>query len=175
MTAVTNPALTTNQDLDPDRLRQAFGIFPSGVVAVAAHVGGRPVGLAASSFASVSLDPPLVSINLAAASKTWPDLRRSSHLGVTILADHHDVVCRQLAGPVESRFDDVPWTATSEGAVTLDEGLAQFDCTIYQEVEAGDHVLVLLELHSVHHVDHEAAGAPLVFHRSAFGRMASPA
>jgi flavin reductase (DIM6/NTAB) family NADH-FMN oxidoreductase RutF len=167
----TDRALATNQDLDPDRLRQAFGIFPSGVVAVAAEVDGAPVGLAASSFASVSLDPPLVSINLARSSKTWPDLRRSSHLGVTVLADHHDVVCRQLAGPVESRFADVAYSVSADGAITLDEGLAQFDCTIYREVEAGDHVLVLLELHAVRHVDPAAAASPLVFHRSAFGRL----
>ena len=83
------PDMQTNQDLDPRRLRDAFGIFPSGVVAVAALVDGRPVGLAASSFTSVSLEPPLVSISVAKSSKTWPDLRRSSHLGVTILAEHH--------------------------------------------------------------------------------------
>ena len=50
----------TNQDLDPIRLRTVFGIFPTGVVAVAAQVDDVLVGLAASSFASVSLDPPLV-------------------------------------------------------------------------------------------------------------------
>ena len=76
----------TNQDLDPKRLREAFGIFPSGVVAVAAEVDGKPVGLAASSFTSVSLDPPLVSFSIANTSKTWPDLRRAPHLGVSILA-----------------------------------------------------------------------------------------
>jgi len=85
-------SLQTNQDLDPNRLRRAFGIFPSGVVAVAAEVDGELVGLAASSFTSVSLDPPLVQFSIANTSKTWPDLRRSGHLGVTILADHHGVV-----------------------------------------------------------------------------------
>jgi flavin reductase (DIM6/NTAB) family NADH-FMN oxidoreductase RutF len=162
---------TTNQDLDPAELREAFGIFPTGVVAVAAEVEGRLIGLAASSFTSVSLDPPLVSINLSVSSKTWPDLRRAGHLGVTVLADHHDVVCRQLAGPVDERFDDLDYRVTDDGAVTLDEGLAQFDCTIYREVEAGDHILVLLELHAVEHVDHSLAGAPLVFHRSGFGKL----
>ena len=164
-------ALTTNQDLDPARLREAFGIFPTGVVAVAAQVDGRLIGLAASSFTTVSLEPPLVSINLAVSSKTWPDLRRAGHLGVTVLADHHDVVCRQLAGPVDQRFDGLAYRVTDDGAVTLDEGLARFDCTIYREVEAGDHLLVLLELHAVEHVDHNLAGAPLVFHRSSFGKL----
>ena len=170
MTAL-HPAFTTNQDLDPARLREAFGIFPTGVVAVAAEVDGRLIGLAASSFTSVSLEPPLVSINLATSSKTWPDLRRAGHLGVTVLADHHDVVCRQLAGPVDERFEGLAHRVTEDGAVTLDEGLAQFDCTIYREVEAGDHLLVLLELHAVEHVAHDLAGAPLVFHRSGFGRL----
>jgi flavin reductase (DIM6/NTAB) family NADH-FMN oxidoreductase RutF len=131
--------LITNQDLDPDKLRTAFGIFPTGVVAVGAEVDGLLVGLAASSFTSVSLDPPLVSFSIARASRTWPDLRRSRHLGVTVLADHQSA------------------------------GLARFDCTIYEEVEAGDHVVVLLELHAV---DQSDTSGPLVFHRSAFGRLA---
>jgi flavin reductase (DIM6/NTAB) family NADH-FMN oxidoreductase RutF len=168
---MTVTALTTNQDLDAKRLREAFGVFPSGVVAVAAEVDGELVGLAASSFTSVSLEPPLVSFSIANTSRTWPTLRRAERLGLTILADHHGDVCRRLAGPVDHRFDDVSVTATEDGAVTLDDGLAQFDCTIYKEVEAGDHILVLLELHAVEHVDHSAAGAPLVFHRSGFGKL----
>jgi len=167
MTALQK-AMQTNQDLDPRRLRDAFGIFPSGVVAVAASVDGRPVGLAASSFTSVSLDPPLVSISVAKESKTWPDLRRSLHVGVTILAEHHSEVCRQLAGPVGQRFDGIGLSASDDGALTLDEGLARFVCTIYREVEAGDHVIVLLQLQSVEH----SVGQPLVFHRSGFGRLA---
>jgi flavin reductase (DIM6/NTAB) family NADH-FMN oxidoreductase RutF len=164
--------LHTNQDLDVARLRKAFGIFPSGVVAVAAEVDGRLIGLAASSFTSVSLDPPLVSFSVANASKTWPDLRRTSHLGVTILADHHGEVCRQLAGPVEERFAGIAVSATDDGAVTLDEGLARFDCTVYREVEAGDHLIVLLRLHAV---EHPETGSPLIFHRSGFGRLAETA
>lgn len=163
-------SLTTNQDLDPDRLREAFGVFPTGVVAVAAAVDGRVTGLAASSFTSVSLDPPLVSFSIASASKTWPDLRRARHLGLTVLADHHGAVCRQLAGDPERRFDGLTLSATDEGAVTLDDGLARFDCSIHREVEAGDHVIVLLRLHAV---EHSNASGPLVFHRSRFGRLAA--
>ncbi|MEU4237517.1 flavin reductase family protein [Actinoplanes sp. NPDC026619] len=162
--------LRTNQDLDPERLREVFGIFPSGVVAVAALVGGVPAGLAASSFTSVSLEPPLVSFSIANASKTWPDLRRAGHLGVTILADHHSTVARQLAGPVERRFDGLSLTATADGAVLLDDGLAHFDTSIYREVVAGDHTIVLLELHSARPAGH-ADPSPLVFHRSRFGRL----
>lgn len=165
---MTLTELTTNQDLDATRLRAAFGVFPTGVVAVAARVDGELVGLAASSFTSVSLAPPLVSFSVATTSKTWPALRRAGHLGVTILAEDQGAVCRQLAGQVEHRFDGVPVSITEQGAVTLDDGLARFDCTIYREVEAGDHTIVLLELHAVDHEDHTQ---PLVFHRSGFGAL----
>jgi flavin reductase (DIM6/NTAB) family NADH-FMN oxidoreductase RutF len=166
---MTVSPLTTNQDLDATRLREAFGIFPSGVVAVAAEVEGELVGLAASSFTSVSLEPALVSFSVANSSKTWPVLRGAGHLGVTILAHHHGEVCRQLAGPVGHRFDGIAVTATHDGGVTLDDGLARFDCSIYREVEAGDHTIVLLRLHAVEHAD---TSLPLVFHRSGFGRLA---
>lgn len=169
---MTLTQLTTNQDLDPSRLREAFGVFPSGVVAVAAEVDGRRTGLAASSFTSVSLDPPLVSFSVANTSKTWPDLRRAGHLGLTVLAAHHGEVCRQLAGPVEHRFDGVPLSVTEDGAVLLDEGLARFDCTIHDEVVAGDHTIVILALHAVEHAD---TSLPLVFHRSGFGRLTESA
>ena len=162
----------TNQDLEPARLRQAFGIFPSGVVAVAAVVDGVPLGLAASSFRSESLDPPLVSFSIAASSKTWPDLRRASRLGVSVLASHHGGLARQLAGDPATRFDDVAVRTSEAGALVIDEAIAHFDTTIYREVEAGDHVIVLLEIKAVAHPE---VGSPLVFHRSTFGRLAETA
>ena len=170
MSVVTH--FPTNQDLDPARLRRAFGIFPTGVVAVAAEVDGQLTGLAASSFTSVSLAPPLVSVSIANTSRTWPRLRRAARLGVTVLADHHRGAARQLAGPVEGRFAGLEVTLSDGGAVTLADGLAQFDTTIYREVEAGDHTIVLLQLHAV---EHAGEALPLVFHRSGFGRLQHPA
>ena len=173
---VTERAMTatfpTNQDLDAARLRRAFGIFPTGVVALAATVDGQLLGLAASSFTSVSLLPPLVSVSIANSSATWPVLRRAAHLGVTVLADHHRGAARQLAGPVHGRFAGLDIAISDEGAVTLADGLAQFDTTIYKEVEAGDHTIVLLQLHAVEDAD---CAMPLVFHRSGFGRLQHPA
>jgi flavin reductase (DIM6/NTAB) family NADH-FMN oxidoreductase RutF len=165
---VEHPVFPTNQDLDPARLREAFGTYPSGVVAVAAEVDGEVTGLAASSFTSVSLDPPLISFSIANTSKTWPDLRRASHLGVTVLADHHGVAARQLAGPVAGRFAGLDVELTDQGAVTLADGLASFDTTIETEVLAGDHTIVLLRLHSVRKADPRP---PLVFHGSSFRRL----
>lgn len=170
---MTVTPLFTNQDLDPDRLREAFGVFPSGVVAVAAEVDGVRTGLAASSFTSVSLEPPLVQFSVANTSRTWPGLRRASHLGLSVLADHHDVVCRQLAGPVAQRFSDLEVTVSDHGSLFLDDALAKFDCTVYREVEAGDHTIVLLQLHAVEQA--ADVSLPLVFHRSGFAGVSATA
>lgn len=160
--------VTTTADLDQRALRDAFGAFPSGVVAVAASVKGQLTGIAASSFTSVSLDPPLVSFSIATTSSTWPTLREADRLGISVLADHHDAVCRQLAGPREQRFDALPFRVTGEGAVLLDEAVVTYDCSIHQEVAAGDHVIVLLRVHGIGGGDGEH---PLVFHRSGFAKL----
>ena len=165
-------SLPGNPALDPTRLRTAFGVFPTGVVAVAAEVEGRLFGLAASSFTPVSLDPPLVSLSIANTSRTWLHLRHAAHLGVTVLADHHRAAVRQLAGPRDRRFEGLELALGDHGAVTLADGLAQFDTSIYREVEAGDHTIVLLRLHAV---EHASDSLPLVFHRSDFGRLQQPA
>jgi flavin reductase (DIM6/NTAB) family NADH-FMN oxidoreductase RutF len=158
-----------SEQMDRRMLRDAFGAFPTGVVAVAAQVDGRLVGLAASSFTSVSLEPPLVSFSVAKGSSTWPELRQAEHLGVTVLAEDHGALCRQLAGPAQERFTGVALEITDSGAVMLIGGIAQYDCTVREELEAGDHVIVLLQLHAV--VVH-GRRQPLIFHRSEFGRLA---
>lgn len=162
--------MTTQHLTQPDQrtLRDAFGAFPSGVVAVAASVKGQLTGIAASSFTSISIDPPLVSFSVANSSTTWPLLREAGHLGVSVLADHHDAICRQLAGPREDRFNALPFHVTEGGAVLLKEAVATFDVTVHDEIEAGDHVIVLLRIHEVGAGDSEH---PLVFHKSGFAKL----
>lgn len=158
-------------ELDAGALRRAFGAFPSGVVAVVARVDEVLVGLAASSFTSVSLEPALVSFSVANASATWPVLRQAGHLGLSVLAAHHDTVCRQLAGPADQRFDGLDLRPTADGAVLLADAVATFDCSVEREIEAGDHTIVLLRLHAV---EDPGDTAPLVFHRSSFSRIHIP-
>jgi flavin reductase (DIM6/NTAB) family NADH-FMN oxidoreductase RutF len=173
MTATANPQATASPQLDGEpldgrMLRDAFGTFPSGVVAVAGRVGGRLVGIAASSFTSISLEPPLVSFSVARTSNTWPVLRDAGEVGVSVLADHHDTLCRQLAGPADERFDGLALRTSPGGAVLLDEAVATFTCSLQQEVDAGDHVIVLLQVLGV---VAESDRSPLVFHRSGFQRL----
>lgn len=149
-------------------LRRVFGTFPTGVVAVSALVDGRPAGIAASSFVSVSLDPPLVSVCVAHTSTTWPVLRRARRLGISVLGAHQELTSRQLAGRGKDRFAGLSWHATPDGAVLLRGASAWLDCGIEQQVPAGDHDIVLLR---VHDLSADPRVPPLVFHASAYHRL----
>jgi flavin reductase (DIM6/NTAB) family NADH-FMN oxidoreductase RutF len=163
--------ITTRPAPQPGHLRRVFGAFPTGVTAIAALVDGVPVGLAASSFTSVSLDPPLVSVCLAHSSSTWPLLRTVGHLGVSVLGDHQERVCRQLSARSGDRFAGTPWRATERGGVLLEGSSAWLDCSIEREIPAGDHDIVLLR---VHELEADPQVGPLVFHGSEFRQLHRP-
>ena len=154
--------------LEPADLRRVFGAYPSGVTAIAALLDGTPVGLAASSFTSVSLDPPLVSVCVAHTSTTWPVLVRAARFGVSILGAEQHVAARQLAAREGDRFAELSWRVTDDGAVLLDGASAWLDCSVDAVHRAGDHDIVVLR---VHDLDADHAVTPLVFHSSRFCRL----
>lgn len=154
---------------DPLALRAAFGGIPQGVSAVGAlDPAGRPRGLAASSFTSVSLDPPLVSVCMANTSTTWPVLRSLPAIGVSVLSDTQAGTSRALAARIPDRFAEIRWYATAAGAVLLDEAVLRMECTLEAEVPAGDHTLVLLLIGGY---EADPDRAPLVFHASKFRKL----
>jgi flavin reductase (DIM6/NTAB) family NADH-FMN oxidoreductase RutF len=153
--------------LDQAQLRRVFAAFPTGVAAVAAVVDDEPTGLAANSFASVSLDPPLVSICIAHTSTTWPGLRTVDRLGISVLGRHQERASRQLSNRQGERFANLKWRATKDGAVLICEASAWFDCSIEWEIEAGDHDIVVLRIHDLG----RAEIMPLVFHGSTYWEL----
>jgi flavin reductase (DIM6/NTAB) family NADH-FMN oxidoreductase RutF len=155
--------------LDPKTLRRVFGAYPTGVTALAALVDGVPVGMAANSFTSVSLDPPLVSVCVSRTSLTWPILRRAGRLGVSVLSHEQEEASRSLATRGADRFAGLSWRQTGDGAVLLAGVSAWLDCSVEREIRAGDHEIVLLR---VHRLGTDPEVAPLVFHGSRYRRLA---
>lgn len=151
-----------------DQLRRAFGSFPSGVAAICVEVDGKPAGMAASSFTSVSIDPPLVSVCIQNSSTTWPVLRDAPRLGLSVLAEDHDDVCKQLASKNGDRFAGLDWQVGPHDSVFMGDSTAWFEVSLYEEVPAGDHLIALLEVHSLATFDHHL---PLIFHGSRFHKL----
>ena len=162
--------VTVELDVDPSTLRRVLAAFPTGVTALAALVDGEPVGMAANSFTSVSLDPPLVSVCVATTSSTWPILRRAGRIGVSVLSHEQEAASRSLASRGIDRFAGLSWHATDDGAILLDGASAWFDCSAEREIRAGDHEIVLL---NVHGLGTDPLTPPLVFHGSRYRRLAA--
>ena len=110
----------SSPDITPSSLREAFGHFPSGVIAIAAEVDGVRVGLAASTFVPVSLEPPLVSFAVQNNSETWPKLRDLPRLGISVLGESHDEAARTLAAKTGDRFAGLSTVSTESGAVFVE-------------------------------------------------------
>jgi flavin reductase (DIM6/NTAB) family NADH-FMN oxidoreductase RutF len=160
--------LMSPADLSPTTLREAFGHFPTGVIAIAAVVDGTRVGLAASTFVPVSLEPPLVSFCVQNTSETWPKLKGLPYLGISVLGEAHDDAARALAAKTGDRFAGLETESRDSGAVFIHGTAVWLESAIEQLVPAGDHTIVILR---VSDITVHADVAPIVFHRSTFRRL----
>lgn len=155
-------------EFDPARFRQVLGHFCTGVVIIAGHHDGAPVGLTVQSFTSLSLDPPLVAFAVGRGSSTWPKLRDAGSFSANILAEDQEALCRAFATSGVDKFEGVGWRPGITKSPLIDDVLAYVECRIDVEHDAGDHVLVIghvLDLGIVRE------GKPLLFYRGGFGRF----
>lgn len=153
-------------DLSAARFRETLGHLATGVTVVTAHGTDGPVGMAANSVTSVSLDPPLVLLCAAHSSSTWPLIRATGGFCINVMAEHHADLCRRFAAKGTDRFAGVSWEQRPSGPAFTD-AVAWVECRIRQEHEAGDHVIVVGEV-----TDLAVGGStdPLIFFKGGFGR-----
>jgi flavin reductase (DIM6/NTAB) family NADH-FMN oxidoreductase RutF len=137
-------------------------------MAVAASVDGEPVGLAVSAFVSVSLDPPLLVLCMDAGSRTWPVLSTAPAIGVSVLAEDHEWLGRQLASRRGNRFEGAKFDETEDGALLLADAVARFECRPQTVYPGGDHLIVML---SVERMSASPDRKPLLWHDSKFRRV----
>lgn len=164
--------LTGPGSIDAIRFRSVLGRFATGVVAVTAidPATGEPTGLAANSFTSVSLNPPLVAFCVAHTSTTWPKIRAADRYCINILADHQREICLQLATKGAAKFAGLTWAKSPAGQPVIDGAIAWLECSAQAEHLAGDHVIVVCQ---VHHLDTHHDTGPLLFYRGGYGRFAA--
>ena len=153
-------------DFDPRDYRTALGAFATGVTVITARApDGRRVGLTVNSFASVSLNPPLVLWSLSLHSPSLPVFQDASHFAVNILDAHSTDLALRFARPASDRFAGVALEEGEGGAPLLRRALARFACRNALRHYGGDHVIFL---GAVERYDHRP-GEPLLFCRGAFG------
>ena len=164
----------TNIAVDPAEFRKVLGHFPTGVTVItAAGPEGRPIGFTIGSFASVSLDPPLVGFLPMINSERWADIRAAGSFCVNVLGNHQPDLCWQFAKTsVPFPFDGVDWHPSKiTGSPVIENVIASIDCIIEGIVDAGDHHFVLGRVVALEHLAPENEPNPLLFFRGQLGEF----
>lgn len=142
--------------------RAALGTFATGVTVITARdANGKPVGLTANSFNSVSLTPPLVLWSLSRSASTMPAFTRGSHYAINILASDQREIAERFARKDIDRFEGIALHEGASGAPVLDGVMAVFECFNRSQYEEGDHVIFVGQ---VEHCARRDGALPLIFH-----------
>ncbi|MEO3978684.1 flavin reductase family protein [Streptomyces sp. CAU 1734] len=182
-TAASGPesptAIPHAEGVSNDEFRAAMARLAAGVILVTARdpdegPHGGDVGMTATAFVSVSLDPPLVMVSLRNGSRMDDLLAEEPMWGVSVLSENQRRIAGRFAmkGRVSDRllFEDIAGTRGAvSGAVLVDGALATLECRTEQRVIAGDHTLVIGRVLAVDLPGDE--GGPLMYFRGGYRQL----
>lgn len=169
----TDVEVRTSRDVtDVNLLRRTLGTFATGVTVVTTG-GPVPHGMTANSFASVSLDPPLVLVCVVRDAVMHSSLTATEFFGVSVLAADQEPVARHFANRLRplgaSQFDAVGWLpGRHTGVPMIDGALAHYECALWQAYDGGDHTIFIGRLLTA---DRHAGADPLLFFQGGFRRL----
>lgn len=151
-----------------DDFRHVLGHFASGVAVVTTHdAEGRPAGLTASAFTSVSLTPPLVLVCVDLKARCYPALEQCRHFAVNILSAGQAAVSQRFASMLDDKFDGLEHRPGRLGLPVIVGALAHIECEKTAAYPGGDHTIFLGRVEAVR--AHE--GEPLLHYRGRYNRL----
>lgn len=159
--------------IESRQFRQALGQFATGVTIVTALDGeGRPIGVTASSFNAVSLDPPLVLWSIGKSAYSYPAFLRAGHFAVHVLGAGQRSLSDRFAQAATDKFADLD-VGCGLGEVPLLPGcLAMFECGTEHRYEGGDHLILVGRVLRMEVA--RSAAQPLLFHCGRYAELLSP-
>jgi flavin reductase (DIM6/NTAB) family NADH-FMN oxidoreductase RutF len=156
--------------LDARSFRQSLGAFPTGVCLVTTvSEDGKREGMTINSFASVSLDPPLILWSIRDDARSADSFIAGRHFILSVLAASQRLLAMHFSRPAADKFSE--WEADFDqgigGCPRLRQSVATFECTTYSRHQEGDHTILLgrVEHHS------KSADAPLILHMGQMGSL----
>jgi len=147
------------QDDNCRAFRRSLGQYPTGVAVITARHNGGLVGMTVNSFASVSLDPPLILWSIRRESQSCDAFRSVEHFAVNVLAHDQVQVSQWFSTAHPEKFKMITWDAGLGGAPLIHGTVAQLECQRVSVQDAGDHLILIGEVKQHAHFD----GKSLVF------------
>jgi flavin reductase (DIM6/NTAB) family NADH-FMN oxidoreductase RutF len=153
--------------VDDAQFKHALSHFASGVTIVTTEHGGVDYGLTVASFASLSLNPPLVLVCISKSSSSHEPIALSQKFGVSILGSDQAEISGRFAARGGDKFAGLPIRRGELGVPLVGNALATLECRVHQHVVGGDHSIFIGEV-----VDTQTReGAPLLYFRAAYRDM----
>ena len=138
------PASEYRTGCDPRTLRDALGCFATGVTVVTCLDGkGKPIGLTVNSFTSVSLEPPLLLVNIAREAASAAAMTGARHFAVNVLQTGQQPASIRFSTRNQDRFGPNDWSPGELGAPVLKQSLGVFECERHAVYDGGDHHILL--------------------------------
>ena len=163
-----NELASDQSAIDPRDFRNALGTYATGVTIITAvGADGKPYGLTCNSFASVSLNPPLVLWSLGMFSQGLSVFQNASHFAVNVLGISQQTLANRFAKSSDDKFVGVDWKPGLGGAPLLAESVANFQCRAANRYYGGDHVIFLGAVEAYSYNGKE----PLLFAHGGYGRF----
>ena len=157
-------------DVAPDEFREALSRWASGVTIITASGPDGPTGITASSFASLSLDPPLILVCVGSGSGAHDALCGADAFAVHLLARGQVDLSNTFASQGIDKFAEVDYELGDEGVPLLGIGSARLICARHDAVPAGDHTILIGRVVSAE-LGGDADGQPLLFSARSYGRF----
>ena len=148
--------------------RAVLGRFCSGIVIVTSGLDGQPLGMTAQSFASVSLDPPLVLFCPSKSSTSWPGIRATSKFCVNVLSEEQTEVASCFAVSGADKFRGTRWQWSADGLPMISGCLAYVECVLDQVHDAGDHEIAVGRVTNLLNGEPER---PLLYYESVYRQI----
>jgi len=157
--------------INNQEFKDALKLWASGISVVTANSSKGEQGMTATSFASVSMDPPQILVCINETAETGAAILESKKFAVNILTTDQEQVSNQFAGgsSMEERFANTAWYEGELGQPVFENCLASLECTVVQQVKAGTHWVIIGEIQSTQCNE----GEPLLYFNSAYRTIAS--
>lgn len=157
-------------DFTSRELRDALGLFPTGIAIVATSNESERVGITINSFASVSMDPPLVLFSAAKSLYSYPVFEKAEGFTINLLAREQQDLSARFARPGEDKWKELDAVPGKHGGVVLRACLAVFDCKLYRRYDGGDHGIFVGEVVGL---NTSTVHDPLIYFRSNYHQIGS--
>jgi flavin reductase (DIM6/NTAB) family NADH-FMN oxidoreductase RutF len=148
--------------------KKAMSQFASGVTVVTTELDGALFGMTVASFASLSLDPPLVLICVGRNMQTHNAIAGAGRFGVSILGQSQQQLSNHFASKLDDKFAGIDYRLGRSGVPLLNGSICTLECSLFQQLDGGDHSIFagLVETAET------AEDAPLVYFRSGYRQLA---